>query len=212
MRSWAAYDARRAWRRKRRGWRALPVSAVMRHIKGNAVAAAVYSKRGIGITRGVADLATCTPRPIGSRLGRVASRRVRRQGVEHLVVFGESADLVLTEHERTVCLDVEDAAGALDQLGLDVESLLDGFRQTGGLGQVVSRYTIGDADGHSSIPAWLLARVCVVVAGRLAAYAVAAVQSRRPGVYQLRAAGRYAWGATRLRVQPRRFRTDGGNK
>lgn len=44
--------------------------------------------------------------------------------------------------QLAVDLDVEDSASALDQLGIDSELLLDGFRQTGGRGEVVSFDTI----------------------------------------------------------------------
>jgi len=75
--------------------------------------------------------------------------RERCQLVEHLVVLGEAADLVLAEDEPPIRLDVEDPARTLDELGLDPELLLDRGRQTGGLGQIVSLHAIGDADLHA---------------------------------------------------------------
>jgi hypothetical protein len=43
---------------------------------------------------------------------------------------------------------VEDAAGALDELGVDVELLPEMSRQTGGLGRIVSRHAVLDRDVH----------------------------------------------------------------
>ena len=45
--------------------------------------------------------------------------------------------------------DVEDAAAALDQFGLDARCILDRVRQTGGLRGVVSLHAVSDADFHS---------------------------------------------------------------
>jgi hypothetical protein len=55
---------------------------------------------------------------------------------------------VLGEDPLPVRHDVEDAVVALDELRLDAEFLLDRGRQTGGPGQVVSAYAVGDRDLH----------------------------------------------------------------
>jgi len=67
---------------------------------------------------------------------------------EHLVVLGEAAGLELAEDQLAVDADVEDAAAALDQLGLDAELALDCVRQTGGLGKVVSLAAVLDRHFH----------------------------------------------------------------
>ncbi len=71
-------------------------------------------------------------------------------GVQHFLVFGESAGVVLAPDARAVHLHVEDPAPSLDQFRLDAELVLDRFRQTGGLGVVVSLHAIGDADLHGT--------------------------------------------------------------
>ena len=55
---------------------------------------------------------------------------------------------VLAEDEVAVETDVEDAATALDQLGLNAVLLLDHLRQTGGFGQVVSFSAVFDGHFH----------------------------------------------------------------
>ena len=52
------------------------------------------------------------------------------------------------EYDGIIRLDVKDAAAALDQLGIESHILLDDGRQTGGLGQVVSLYAIGNGYVH----------------------------------------------------------------
>lgn len=44
--------------------------------------------------------------------------------------------------------DVEDAAAALDQFGLNARCILDRVRQTGGLRGVVSLHAVSNADFH----------------------------------------------------------------
>jgi hypothetical protein len=63
-------------------------------------------------------------------------------------VLREATRSVLAEHVLAVCDDVEDPAAPLDQLGLDSGFSLDGVRQTGGFGKVVSFSAVGDADVH----------------------------------------------------------------
>jgi hypothetical protein len=63
-------------------------------------------------------------------------------------MLGESAGPVLAPDFGAVHVDVKHAAGPLDQLGVDVECFLDGLRQTGGLGAVVSLYTVLDTHFH----------------------------------------------------------------
>jgi len=62
--------------------------------------------------------------------------------------------LLLREDQLAVQLDVEVAAGALDQRRADAEPLLQLVRQTGGTGQIVSGHAIldGDVFGHSRVP------------------------------------------------------------
>lgn len=57
---------------------------------------------------------------------------------------GESSHLELAEDFLSINNDIEDAAGAFDELGLDAYGLLDFIRQTGGLWAVVSFAAIGD--------------------------------------------------------------------
>ena len=60
----------------------------------------------------------------------------------------ESIDFVFAEDHFAVGDDVEDAAFALDQRRIDPGFLFNRFRQTGGLGCVVSLHTIGDRNLH----------------------------------------------------------------
>jgi hypothetical protein len=59
---------------------------------------------------------------------------------------------MLAENEAAIDLHVKDSAGSRDQLRLDATGLLDGGRQTGGAGQVVSLRAVGDADFHRATP------------------------------------------------------------
>ncbi len=63
-------------------------------------------------------------------------------------MFREAACLVLAPELLAVGGDVEDSAGALDQLGFYAEFLFDGVRQTGGGGLVVSLHAEFDGDIH----------------------------------------------------------------
>ncbi len=64
------------------------------------------------------------------------------------MIFREAPGLVLAVDEPAVRLDVKDAAGTLDELGVEVVLALDGGRQTGGPGVVVSLHAVRDADLH----------------------------------------------------------------
>ena len=55
---------------------------------------------------------------------------------------------MLGEQELAVGVDVEDAAGAADQLDVGLELFLDRVLQTGGSGEVVSSTTVFDGDLH----------------------------------------------------------------
>ena len=55
---------------------------------------------------------------------------------------------MLGKNDGAVGGDVEDAAATLDELGLHSELPGDLGRQTGGPGQVVSDYAVGDGDAH----------------------------------------------------------------
>ena len=62
----------------------------------------------------------------------------------------ESIFVVLAENQITIDDDVKDPARAFDKFGLDAELAFDCFRQTGGLGQVVSHPAVLDADLHAA--------------------------------------------------------------
>jgi len=67
---------------------------------------------------------------------------------------------VLREDELAVGEDVEDAAIAPDELGLDAEPLGERGLQTGGPGPVVSAAAVVDGDLHAESPGWPFARLC----------------------------------------------------
>ena len=64
----------------------------------------------------------------------------------------EPANVVFAPNLGAVDVYVEHAAGALDQLRLDAELILDRPRQTGGRGIVVSLHAVFNRDihGHNS--------------------------------------------------------------
>jgi hypothetical protein len=64
------------------------------------------------------------------------------------MIFREAPGLVFAVDEPAVRLNVEDAAGTLDELGVEAVLALDGGRQTGGPGVVVSLHAVGNADLH----------------------------------------------------------------
>ena len=76
--------------------------------------------------------------------------------LKYLLVFGKATHLVFRENELPICDDIKDAAGALDQLRLDAEGFGYPGRQTGGLREIVSRYTIGNRDSHFLDPPYLV--------------------------------------------------------
>jgi hypothetical protein len=82
-------------------------------------------------------------------------RRVRRSGcacvdrLDDLVVLGEATFIVSREDDRAIDLDVEDAAAALDENGLDAGPSLQLGRQTGGPWKVVSDAAVRDRDLHA---------------------------------------------------------------
>ena len=70
------------------------------------------------------------------------------QGPNDLPGIRIPALAVLGKNQRAVGGDVEDAVAALDELGLHAELPGNFGRQTGGPGQVVSDYAVGDGDAH----------------------------------------------------------------
>lgn len=66
-------------------------------------------------------------------------------------MFGEASGFLFAPDLFIVRIHVEDAAGAFDELGGDVELLLNGFRQTGGAREVVSLRTVFDGDIHEPL-------------------------------------------------------------
>jgi hypothetical protein len=82
-----------------------------------------------------------------------ASPAIRSTGerfhlVDDFVVLGKSTDVKLVPDLLTIDMDVEHAARSFDQLGVHGVFRLDRFRQTGGLGIVVSLHAVLDADLH----------------------------------------------------------------
>lgn len=77
-----------------------------------------------------------------SRLLGLAAHRTER--VDDLCWFGKPRLIVLREDHLAVRHDIEDAVAALDQLGFELEHILDLGCQTGGLGKIPSTPTVGD--------------------------------------------------------------------
>jgi len=75
--------------------------------------------------------------------------RALGQRVDDFLVIWEAPGLVFAVDELAVRLDVENAAGPFDEIGLDAELFLDSGRQTGGLGEVASDAAVGDGDLHA---------------------------------------------------------------
>lgn len=63
-------------------------------------------------------------------------------------MLGETVQHLLAEDEITVDPDLEHAPARSDELGFVTVSILDGVRQTGGRGQVVSNLAVLDGDAH----------------------------------------------------------------
>ena len=100
---------------------------------------------------------------VGALIGRPGSARsTPGQPVQDLVVLGKAPRLVFAVDQVSVGFDVENTALALDELGLDSEFVLDRFRQTGGLGQVVSLHAIGDRHVHRRFSCWMVEPVDIL--------------------------------------------------
>ena len=69
--------------------------------------------------------------------------------VENLIVFGETVDSMLAEDHVAIDNNVENAAGPLDERGVDITVILDCGGQTGRLRFVVSLHAVGDGDFHN---------------------------------------------------------------
>jgi hypothetical protein len=63
-------------------------------------------------------------------------------------VLGETPPGLLGENQFPVDLDLEHAPAAGDQFTRDAVPLIDGIRQTGGRGLVISDAAVLDADAH----------------------------------------------------------------
>ncbi len=63
-------------------------------------------------------------------------------------MFRESAGFLLAVDQLAVDGDIEDAAATIDELDVSTELGLDGVRQTGGLGSVVSFHAVFDGNVH----------------------------------------------------------------
>jgi hypothetical protein len=61
-------------------------------------------------------------------------------------VLGKPAGDFLRENQLAIDAHIEHASGTFDEIGLDIELILQSGRQTGSLGKVISFDTIGDAD------------------------------------------------------------------
>jgi hypothetical protein len=66
-------------------------------------------------------------------------------------MLGETSGLVLAPNLGPVDVDVEYTAPAANQLSVNVEFLLDRFRQTGSFRKVVSFHAVLNAHMHPSI-------------------------------------------------------------
>ena len=92
--------------------------------------------------------------------GKIASRRRRTanltlsgdglaDSLDDQVVFGELSGIVLAVNQLAVHPHVEDTASAFNQAGFASALFLDGVRQTGGFGFVVSLHAVLDRNlGH----------------------------------------------------------------
>ena len=81
---------------------------------------------------------------------RFLGRAPRAERADDLARFRKPLLGVLGEDQLAVDDHVEDPVGALDELGLDAERLLEFGRQTGGPRQVLSTRAVGDRDCHRS--------------------------------------------------------------
>jgi hypothetical protein len=82
-------------------------------------------------------------------------------------VLGEAAGFFLAVDEAAVGDDVEDSAAAFDELGGDACFGFDCIRQTGGLGEVVSLYAVGDGNLHICFLrlGWIMSALNGVIVG-----------------------------------------------
>jgi len=78
---------------------------------------------------------------------------------EDFLVFGKAAGGLLGKEQAPVGDDVENAPGALDELGFIAGGLLDGGGQTGRLGMVISTRAVGDRNRHAGAPRRAHARI-----------------------------------------------------
>ncbi len=63
-------------------------------------------------------------------------------------MFRESAGFCLAVDQLAIDFDVEDSSAPLDEFGADAELGLNGVRQTGGLGSVISFHAVFDGNVH----------------------------------------------------------------
>ena len=83
------------------------------------------------------------------------SRKLDRpQLADERVLVGELPGLVLRVDELAVDVDVEDAAGTLDEKRLRAECVLDLGSQTDRYGLVASGGAVGDRDVHGGWSPW----------------------------------------------------------
>ena len=80
--------------------------------------------------------------------GRGAPLQTGAQQHDDFRVLRKAAGAVLGVQQRSVGGDVEYAAAALDQVGVDAEFLRDRGLQTGGLRAIVSGAAVFDGDFH----------------------------------------------------------------
>ena len=73
---------------------------------------------------------------------------LRLQLLQNLLVSREAVGFVFAEDHLAIDDDVEDTAFAFDQRRIDSGCSFDRFRQTGGLGRVVSLHAIGNRNLH----------------------------------------------------------------
>ena len=70
--------------------------------------------------------------------------------VENFPFLWEAPLQVLRENSHPFAKNIEDAIVTLDKLDIDVQLCRQLCLQTGGAGQVISTYAVGDADPHAA--------------------------------------------------------------
>ena len=90
--------------------------------------------------------------PPPSRGSPSQSLQQRGDGLLDLAVVRETAELLLREDGASVEGDLEDAAAAVHEFGVEIEPLLQLSRQTGGSGAVVSHHAVFDRHSAHRIP------------------------------------------------------------